>query len=165
VLYQAGSSPRGRQFAARHAECVFVTGPTPEVVAECIRDTRDKARQHGRKPQDLLFFMLLKVITGATEAEARRKYNEFVEYVDYEGGLALLGGWTGVDFSRFDPDQPVEYIETNAIRSLLQGFTQAGAREVDDKIRDVAKAVGIGGGGPVVRRWASRRIRHGRRGR
>jgi alkanesulfonate monooxygenase len=29
VLYQAGSSPRGRQFAARHGECVFVTGPTP----------------------------------------------------------------------------------------------------------------------------------------
>jgi long-chain alkane monooxygenase len=149
VLYQAGSSPRGRQFAARHAECVFVTGPTPEVVGECIRDTRERARQEGRDPQDLLFFMLLKIITGATESEARRKYEEFLEYVDYEGGLALLGGWTGVDFSRFDPDQPVEYIETNAIRSLLQGFTQAGASR-KWTIRDVAKAVGIGGGGPVV---------------
>jgi long-chain alkane monooxygenase len=149
VLYQAGSSPRGRQFAARHAECVFVTGPTPEVVGECIRDTRERARQEGRDPQDLLFFMLLKIITGATESEARRKYDDFLEYVDYEGGLALLGGWTGVDFSRFDPDQPVEYIETNAIRSLLQGFTQAGASR-KWTIRDVAKAVGIGGGGPVV---------------
>jgi long-chain alkane monooxygenase len=138
VLYQAGASARGRQFAARHAECVFVTGPTPEVVAECIRDTRERARQEGRDPHDLLFFMFLKVITGATEAEARRKYDDFLEYVDYEGGLALLGGWTGVDFSRFEPDQPVEYIETNAIRSLLQGFTQGGSsrkwtvRDVDD---------------------------------
>jgi long-chain alkane monooxygenase len=123
VLYQAGSSPRGRQFAARHAECVFVTGPAPEVVGECIRDTRERARKEGRDPEDLLFFMFLKVITGGTEAEARRKYDDFLEYVDYEGGLALLGGWTGVDFSRFEPDQPVEYIETNAIRSLLQGFT------------------------------------------
>src|SRR5690242_7802270 len=149
VLYQAGSSPRGRQFAARHAECVFVTGPTPEVVGECIRDTRERARKEGRDPEDLLFFMFLKVITGGTEAEARRKYDDFLEYVDYEGGLALLGGWTGVDFSRFDPDQPVEYIETNAIRSLLQGFTQSGSSR-KWTVRDVAKAVGIGGGGPVV---------------
>ncbi|HEY2525762.1 MAG TPA: LLM class flavin-dependent oxidoreductase [Candidatus Binataceae bacterium] len=149
VLYQAGASARGRQFAARHAECVFVTGPRPEVVAECIRDTRARARKEGRDPQDLLFFMFLKVITGATEAEARRKYDDFLEYVDYEGGLALLGGWTGVDFSRFEPDQPVEYIETNAIRSLLQGFTQGGSTR-KWTVRDVARAVGIGGGGPVV---------------
>lgn len=149
VLYQAGSSPRGRQFAARHAECVFVTGPTPRVVAECIRDTRERARQQGRDPQDLLFFMFLKVVTGAGESEARRKHDEFLEYVDYEGGLALLGGWTGVDFSRFDPDRPVEYIETNAIRSLLQGFTQAGAIR-KWTIRDVARAVAIGGAGPVI---------------
>lgn len=126
-----------------------MTGPTPEVVAECIRDTRERARKEGRDPQDLLFFMFLKVITGATEAEARRKYDDFLEYVDYEGGLALLGGWTGVDFSRFEPDQPVEYIETNAIRSLLQGFTQGGSTR-KWTVRDVARAVGIGGGGPVV---------------
>jgi FMN-dependent oxidoreductase (nitrilotriacetate monooxygenase family) len=149
VLYQAGSSPRGRQFAARHAECVFVTGPTPEVVGECIRDTRERTRQEGRDAQDLLFFMLLKVVTGGSEAEARHKYDDFLEYVDYEGGLALLGGWTGVDFSRFEPDQPMEYIETNAIRSILQGFTQVGASR-KWTIRDVAKAVGIGGGGPVL---------------
>jgi alkanesulfonate monooxygenase SsuD/methylene tetrahydromethanopterin reductase-like flavin-dependent oxidoreductase (luciferase family) len=27
VIYQAGTSPKGRDFAARHAECVFVSGP------------------------------------------------------------------------------------------------------------------------------------------
>jgi FMN-dependent oxidoreductase (nitrilotriacetate monooxygenase family) len=149
VLYQAGSSPRGRRFAARHAECVFVTGPTPEVVADCIRDTREAAMEEGRTAHDLLFFMYVKVITGATESEAWRKYNDFLEYVDYEGGLALLGGWTGIDFSRFDPDQPVEYIETNAIRSLLQGFARSGAIR-KWTVRDVAKAVAIGGGGPVI---------------
>ena len=121
-----------------------MTGPSPEVVGEYIRDTRERARHEGRDPQDLLFFMFLKVITGGSEAEARHKYDNFLEYVDYEGGLALLGGWTGVDFSRFDADQPVEYIETNAIRSILQGFTQAGASR-RWTIRDVAKAVGIGG--------------------
>jgi alkanesulfonate monooxygenase SsuD/methylene tetrahydromethanopterin reductase-like flavin-dependent oxidoreductase (luciferase family) len=128
---------------------VFVTGPNPQVVGEYIRDTREKALQEGRYPQDVLFFMFLKVITGSTEAEAQRKYDDFFEYVDYEGGLALLSGWSGVDFSRFEPDQPMEYIETNAIRTLMQNFTQGGSSR-KWTMRDVAKAVGIGGGGPVL---------------
>jgi alkanesulfonate monooxygenase len=33
VLYQAGTSPRGRQFAAQHAECVFMSGPSAKVIA------------------------------------------------------------------------------------------------------------------------------------
>jgi alkanesulfonate monooxygenase SsuD/methylene tetrahydromethanopterin reductase-like flavin-dependent oxidoreductase (luciferase family) len=33
VLYQAGTSPRGRQFAAQHAECVFMSGPSAKIIA------------------------------------------------------------------------------------------------------------------------------------
>ena len=33
VLYQAGSSPAGLGFAARHAECVFMSGPSARVIA------------------------------------------------------------------------------------------------------------------------------------
>jgi alkanesulfonate monooxygenase SsuD/methylene tetrahydromethanopterin reductase-like flavin-dependent oxidoreductase (luciferase family) len=63
--------------------------------------------------------------------------------------LALLSGWSGIDFSQLDPDQPLEYIETNAVRTLLQSFTQA---DPDRRwtMRDLAKFVGIGGGGPVL---------------
>lgn len=149
VLYQAGGSPRGRQFAARHAECVFVTGPTPYVVGQLIKETRACAHQYGRNPDDLLFFMYLKVITGDTETAARRKYNEFLEQVNYDGALALLSGWSGIDCSQLDPDQPLEYIETNAVRTLFQSFAQA---DPDRRwtMRDLAAFVGIGGGGPVL---------------
>jgi len=149
VLYQAGASPRGRQFAARHAECVFVTGPNPQVVGQYIQDTREQAREQGRDPKDLLFFMYMKVITGDTEAAARRKYDEFFEQVNYEGGLALLSGWAGIDFGQFAPDQPLEYIETNAVRTLMHAFTKADPSH-QWTLRDLAKYVGIGGGGPVL---------------
>jgi len=149
VLYQAGASPRGRQFAARHAECVFLTGPNPQVVAPYIQDTRERAKLQGRDPADLLFLMYLKVITAGTETAARRKYDEFFECVNYEGALALLSGWTGVDFSEYGPDQPLEYIETNAARTILHGFTAADPGR-KWTMRDVAKYVGIGGGGPVL---------------
>ena len=41
--------------------------------------------------------MYLKVITGDTETAARRKYTEFLEQVNYDGALALLSGWSGID--------------------------------------------------------------------
>lgn len=51
VLFQAGASPRGREFAARHAECVFVLGSKPEVDGHYIRDIRRIARQQDRNPE------------------------------------------------------------------------------------------------------------------
>jgi FMN-dependent oxidoreductase (nitrilotriacetate monooxygenase family) len=149
VLYQAGASPRGRQFAARHAECVFVLGANPQVVGQYIQDTREKARQQGRNPDDIIFLAYVKVITGDTEAAARRQYDGFFEQISYDGGLALLSGWTGIDFGQFEPDQQLEYIETNAIRTIVHGFTEADPGR-KWTLRDLAKYVGIGGAGPVL---------------
>jgi alkanesulfonate monooxygenase SsuD/methylene tetrahydromethanopterin reductase-like flavin-dependent oxidoreductase (luciferase family) len=128
---------------------VFVLGANPQVVGQYIRDTREKARQQGRNPDDLLFLAYVKVITGDTEAAARRKYEEFFEQISYDGGLALLSGWTGIDFGQFAPEQPLEYIETNAIRTIVHGFTEADPSR-KWTMRDLAKYVGIGGAGPVL---------------
>lgn len=126
VLFQAGSSPRGREFAARHAECVFVTGPKP-AVRRYIRDTRERAREQGRNPEDLLFFLYAKIITGDTEASVQRKYDQYLEQINYEGELALLSGWAGIDFGQIDLDQPLEYVETNAVRGLMQALSAGGS--------------------------------------
>lgn len=119
------------------------------MVGQYIQDTREKARQLGRSPEDLLFLTYLKVITGDTEAAARRKYEEFFEQVSYDGELALLSGWAGIDFGQFAPEQPLEYIETNAVRTLVHAFTKADPSR-KWTLRDVVKAIGIGGGGPVL---------------
>jgi FMN-dependent oxidoreductase (nitrilotriacetate monooxygenase family) len=49
VLFQAGSSERGRKFAADHAEAVFVGGPTKEVIRANIADVRRRAVENGRR--------------------------------------------------------------------------------------------------------------------
>jgi long-chain alkane monooxygenase len=149
VLYQAGASPRGRSFAAKHAEAVFVLGPSPKVVGQYIRDTRELARSHGRNGDDILFFAFVKVITDATEELAWKKHDEYAEYINYDGALALLGGWTGIDFSAYRPDQPLQYVETNAIRTIVHGFTEADPTRTWT-MRDLASYVGIGGAGPVL---------------
>ena len=149
VLFQAGASPRGQEFAAQHAECVFVIGSKPEVDGQYIKGIRQIARQRGRNPEEILCFAYMKVITGDTEAAAKRKYEEYFEQCSYDGGLALLSGWSGIDFGEFEPDQPLEYIETNAIRTLVHSFTE-GDPSRKWTMRDLARYVGIGGAGPVI---------------
>ena len=60
-----------------------------------------------------------------------------------------MSGWTGVDFSRFDPDQVVEHVESEAGRTALENITRA---DPDRRwtVREVAEHVSIGGIGPIV---------------
>lgn len=149
VLYQAGGSPRGREFAARHAECVFVSGLNPARVGESIRATRELARRAGRNPEDILFFLYAKVITGDSEAAVQRKHDEFLNDVRYEGALALLSGWAGIDFSQYELDKPLEYVETNAVRTLMQAFIRPDSQH-RWTLRELVKLVGLSGGGPLL---------------
>src|SRR5438128_8083322 len=64
VLYQAGASNRVCEFAARHAECVFLLGPSKQVVAPRVADIRQRAARYGRNPAEILIFTLMTVIVG-----------------------------------------------------------------------------------------------------
>jgi len=149
VLYQAGASSRGRAFAAAHAECVFINGPSPQVVAAQVADLRRRAAANGRDPADLMIFTLATVITGRTDAEAQEKHAEYRRFADPEAALALFSGWTGVDFSRFGPDDELRYVETEAMRSALQSFTSADPDRVWT-VKELAEHVAIGGRGPLI---------------
>jgi alkanesulfonate monooxygenase len=149
VLYQAGASTKGRDFAAKHAECVFLLGPSRQVVAPAVRDIRQRASRHGRDPRELLIFTLMTVIPGRTDREAQEKYQEYRSYISHEGALTLFSGWTGVDFSRYDLDDPVSYIKNDAINSAVEAFTVADPNRLWT-VREVAEFVGIGGMGAIV---------------
>lgn len=114
-----------------------------------MRAVRARAIAEGRAADDVKALALVKVITGASEAAARQKYDDYASRIDYEGALALLSGWSGIDFSAYAPDQRLDYIETNAIRSLVHGFS-AGNPSRAWTMRDLATYVGIGGAGPVI---------------
>ena len=63
VLFQAGASKRGRDFAARHAECVFINGPSKKVIGGIVADLRRRAAAAGRDPSDLIIFTMMTIIT------------------------------------------------------------------------------------------------------
>jgi alkanesulfonate monooxygenase len=149
LLYQAGASTKGRAFAAAHAECVFIAAPTKRVLAPRVADLRRDAREHGRDPRDLLIFTLMTVIVGRTDAEAQAKYEEYKRYVSHEGALALMAGWTGIDFAQYDLDAPIKYIQNDAIQSATEALTSADPDRAWT-VREIAEFGGIGGLGPVV---------------
>ncbi|MDQ0272879.1 LLM class flavin-dependent oxidoreductase [Cytobacillus purgationiresistens] len=149
VLYQAGASSRGRAFAAKHAECVFTAGPTAGIVKKGVEDLRKQAKEQGRNQDDIKVFTVFTPIVGRTSEEAHAKYEELKNYISYEGALALLSGWTGIDLSSYDPEDTVEYIENNAIQSALEVFTKADPNR-KWTVRELAIFAGIGGRGPVI---------------
>src|SRR6267378_1016479 len=149
VLYQAGSSPRGRQFAAQHAECVFMSGPSAKIIAPRVAAIRELAARAGRNPAEILMFSMMTIILGRTEAEAKAKYADYVSHVSPEGALTLMSGWTGVDFSTYDLDQQVRHVQNDAGRSAMDNITRADPDRVWT-VREVAQHVGIGGAGPVA---------------
>ncbi|GGF05292.1 LLM class flavin-dependent oxidoreductase [Mycetocola zhadangensis] len=149
VIFQAGASPKGRDFAAKHGEAVFINGLTPELTRKATDDIRDRAERLGRPRESVKILTLATVITAETDEAAQAKYREYQEYVSLEGALTLFAGWTGIDLSEYDPDEPLKYIETDAGRSALALFTTADPNK-DWTIRDIAEHVGIGGIGAVI---------------
>ena len=149
VLYQAGASTRGRQFAAQHAECVFINGPSKKVIANIVADIRRRAAACGRDPAQILIFAMMTIITAATRQTAQEKLQDYLRYVSEEGALALMSGWTGVDFSTLPPDQPVRFDRRDAMTSALEAFTIADP-ERSWTVREIARHAAIGGRGPVI---------------
>jgi FMN-dependent oxidoreductase (nitrilotriacetate monooxygenase family) len=149
LLYQAGTSPRGTAFAAQHAECTFVSGPSKKVVKKYADDLRAAVHAAGRDGDDLKIYAQALIITAPTAAEAHAKHEEYKHYIDIEAALALLSGWTGVDFSKFPLDATIEYIDSDAGRSALASFSQA---DPDRRwtVREAAQFIGLGGRGPVL---------------
>lgn len=150
VVFQAGSSPRGVAFAARHAEAIFVAPPTKALLADTVRSIRDALDDAGRDPYSARIYTLLTVVTDATPEAARAKHEEYLSYADLEGALVLCSGWMGVDLSRYRLDEPVGNVHSNAIRSAVAAFQQADDRGGEWTVGDIARWAAIGGLGPRV---------------
>jgi FMN-dependent oxidoreductase (nitrilotriacetate monooxygenase family) len=124
VLYQAGSSSRGRQFAARHAECVFVAGGNKAATRQLVHDLRELAVSYGRAPTDIAVFAGKTVVVGRSTAEAKEKLEEYRRHASIEGALAHMSSSTGIDFSQYGPDEPIRHVQNNSNNSAVDSITR-----------------------------------------
>jgi FMN-dependent oxidoreductase (nitrilotriacetate monooxygenase family) len=143
LLFQAGSSPAGRDFAARNAEAQFIISPNPEAARKLTAETRELVVKHGRHPNDLKFFQGLSFVVGSTEEEARRNEADLEDKIDLDGMISHMGGGLGVDFGHYSLDTPLNDIETQGVRSILtwvQEGTPGRAPTVEDFGRVLSRA-------------------------
>ncbi|MCJ2025566.1 LLM class flavin-dependent oxidoreductase [Methylobacterium sp. J-067] len=140
VLYQAGASGRGRAFAGRHAECVFISARDKPSAREAVRAIRAEAVAAGRDPQDVKVFIGIAAIPGRTRAEAEDKRDEYMRYASAEAGLAHFSASTGIDFAHYGLDEAIPYAPGNAIQSATAAAAKRGLTK-----RDLLAEMGLGG--------------------
>jgi len=121
LLFQAGSSDRGREFAARHAECIFIVGGARESL---IADVRKRAATYGRNPEDIKICLGVSLVIGGTEAEAHAKAADLNETLSVEAGLAHMSGHLGADLGDVDLDKPISDFDFNGVLGFLKAFAE-----------------------------------------
>lgn len=136
IIFQAGDSSAGRDFAAAHADAVFTRHGSPEAGRAFYTDIKARVAATGRDPEQLKVLPGVSFVVGDTEAEAAEHAAHIrSQQVSGQTALRLLEQIWNRDLSAYDPEGPLPEIgpqlgETTIIRGR--------ARTVDDRQATVA---------------------------
>lgn len=122
VIFQAGQSERGREFAARHAEATFSFHLSRDAFADYVVDLTDRASAVGRPREEYNIYPAITPYVAPTEAQARATYERVLDYIDPETGLVRLSNHLNHDYSQYDLDAPLKDIDVEGIRGALKAF-------------------------------------------
>ncbi|MCM3925084.1 NtaA/DmoA family FMN-dependent monooxygenase [Frankia sp. AiPs1] len=133
VICQAGGSPAGREFAARHSDTIIAVPHGIEGMKAYREDVSARMIRHGRKPSDCKVLFLVNPIIGETDDQARellahrrarQRSPELMETV-----LAQMSYFSGIDFAQFDLDGPFPDLtgRVNGHQSSMTRFANAAA--------------------------------------
>jgi len=108
VIFQAGVSEDGRNFAARVAEGIFAPGSDLESSREHYADVKGRAAALGRNPEEIVILAGgFPVVAATDEAAFARSREIYEEDNDFDRKLGFLGRAFGAyDFSQHDLDAP-----------------------------------------------------------
>src|SRR5204862_478167 len=100
VILQAGTSPKGIDFAARYADAIFAIQPRPQDAKRYFDTIKGRMAEFGRPPEHCRILFGAQPILGASEAEAREKQEEHNGLVPLEGGMTILSAHADYDLSK-----------------------------------------------------------------
>lgn len=129
VFVQAGGSPRGRSFAARHADSIISVASGVESMKAFRDDIRERAAAQGRDPDEIKVLFCVTPTLGETEAEARERQRRMVSAPHFINDiLSSISAITEIDFAQFDLDRPLPgRLATNGEQGSLDKFQQWGS--------------------------------------
>ena len=123
VLVQAGASEVGRQFAATHAEVVFISNQNLEFSRSFYADMKRRAVEQGRDPKHIKILVGVSPIIAPTEAEAIALRDELADLVNYSDAIPSLEVTLGVSLSGLSLDShiPPDLLPSEALGGMGQG--------------------------------------------
>lgn len=129
VYLQAGASPKGRDFAARHAEAIISVASGVESMKAFRDDIRARAVAIGRDPDSIKVMFCVTPVLGETLEEAEQKQRRMVSSPHFIADiLASISAITEIDFAQFDLDKPLPHeLKTNGEQGSLDKFQQWGS--------------------------------------
>jgi FMN-dependent oxidoreductase (nitrilotriacetate monooxygenase family) len=132
VIMQAGSSDRGRDFAARWAEVIFTIQRGEAEMHEFYIDIKSRMQARGRPPNECAILPAITVVLGETESIARERADYLNSLIDPELTLASSSSNLGADLTKLDTGKTLGELQGN------QGMQ--GSRDV---MEQVMKAEGL----------------------
>ncbi|MFF4836283.1 NtaA/DmoA family FMN-dependent monooxygenase [Streptomyces sp. NPDC001315] len=112
VIFQAGDSEEGREFAASTADAIFSRYATLDAGQAFYTDVKARLAKYGRRPDQLLILPAATFVLGDTDAEAEETARE-VRRRQVSGATAIkhLEFVWNRDLSSYDPDGPLPDID------------------------------------------------------
>ena len=131
VMVQAGASDAGKNLAARTADVVFTAAQTMQEAQAYYSDLKSRVSAFGRDPDDVKILPGVSPIVGATESEAKAKYDVLQELIPDDVGVALLASYLSIkDLSQYPLDGPLPDMPANdGIQSRQQLIIDLARRE------------------------------------
>jgi len=123
LIIQAGQSDRGRRFAARWGELLFVIYPTADGCKAYRQDLRRQREESGRDPDSLKVAPAVYVVVGETEEVAQEKLAFINSLANQTDSLVLLSEVFNYDFAQHSTNEPLSD-ETLASMTGLRGFLE-----------------------------------------
>jgi FMN-dependent oxidoreductase (nitrilotriacetate monooxygenase family) len=149
VIVQAGSSPEGRDLAARWADAIYAAGSSIPRGQEYYADVRERTASYGRDPDSVKVILGIAPFLGQTEEQARELQETLDRYhADGADTIAHLSRLLEWDLKACDPDGPLPFGDLPEVKSASVSqstlFTRM-AREEGLSIREVAYRSYVGG--------------------
>ncbi|NUR61622.1 MAG: NtaA/DmoA family FMN-dependent monooxygenase [Catenulispora sp.] len=132
VIFQAGDSDAGREFAASAADAIFGRHSTLEPGQAFYSDVKRRLAKYGRAREDLLILPAATFVLGDTDAEAQELAHEVRRaQVSGQGAIKFLEQLWNRDLSAYDPDGPLPEVDPD-----VSGDAISKGRAADRLYRD-----------------------------
>lgn len=112
VIFQAGDSDEGREFAAADADAIFSRHSTLEGGQAFYADVKGRLDKYGRRHDELLILPAATFILGDSDAEAAEIAHEVrLAQVSPQTAIKFLEQLWNRDLSDHDPDGPLPTVD------------------------------------------------------